>query len=329
MHYIVLDLEWNQPTSTQSAVYRRVGDSLIFEVIQIGAVKVDDAFRVVDSLSIPIKPTYYTSIHPRVKRMTGLNPTVLADAPAFPEAMEQFCDWCGDEYVFVTWGCDDVSVLQQNIDFFGFKRPLPKMYDLQRYYAKVLGLGQSQKALKSAMEQLEIDPDEERSFHNALDDAYYTALVLGKLPTPDKVLEYEETPRKLGHGVKRTRLRATHMIKSVAEAMRGEALATPECPACKQRAKLTTELIYQAPGKYVALAKCAQHGELFVRVRFGMLPDGQKGMNLSVGTADRQTKAYVHTKLLQYQYRCKRGDFDGMDIEALDELKSSNMPFED
>ena len=329
MHYIVLDLEWNQPTSTQSAVYRRVGDRLIFEVIQIGAVKVNEAFEVVDSLSIPIKPTYYTSIHPRVKRMTGLTPAVLADAPAFPEAMEQFCDWCGDEYVFVTWGCDDVSVLQQNIDFFSFERALPKMYDLQRYYAKVLGIGQSQKALKSAMEQLEIDPDEERSFHNALDDAYYTALVLGKLPTPDKVLEYEEAPRKLGHGVKRTRMRATHIIQSVAEALQGEAVTAPECPTCKKHTKLQTEVVYQAPGKYVALAKCPQHGELFVKLRFGLLADGQKGMNLSIASADRQNKAYVHTKLLQYQYRRKRGDFDGLDIEALDELKGSNMPFED
>ena len=33
MHYIILDLEWNQPMSYQSHVYREVGDRLIFETV--------------------------------------------------------------------------------------------------------------------------------------------------------------------------------------------------------------------------------------------------------------------------------------------------------
>ena len=41
MTYIILDLEWNQPISYQSKAYREVGDKLIFEMIQIGAVKLD------------------------------------------------------------------------------------------------------------------------------------------------------------------------------------------------------------------------------------------------------------------------------------------------
>ena len=40
MHYIVVDLEWNQPMSFDSSVFRQVGDRLVFEMIQIGAVKV-------------------------------------------------------------------------------------------------------------------------------------------------------------------------------------------------------------------------------------------------------------------------------------------------
>ena len=58
MHYIILDLEWNQPLSYQSHVYREVGDKLIFEMIQIGAVKLDNDLMVVDSVSIPIRPTH-------------------------------------------------------------------------------------------------------------------------------------------------------------------------------------------------------------------------------------------------------------------------------
>ncbi|MDY4007813.1 MAG: 3'-5' exonuclease [Candidatus Limiplasma sp.] len=328
MQLIVLDLEWNQPTSYQSAAYRRVGDRLLFEVIQFGAAKLDEELEIVDTISIPVHPTHYQTIHPRVRRMTGLTQEVLCDAPAFPEAMETFMDWCGEDCAFVTWGCDDVSVLQQNVDFFRVERPLPRMYDIQRLYAAAVGKS-GQTALKAAMEALEVEEDEERSFHNAMHDAYYTARVFQRLPKPMDVLGYEEHPRKLCHNERRSRFRVTDMVPSVAEALAGEALSAPKCPTCGQPTKRQTELIPQAVGKYVALSRCQHHGLMFVKVRFSQLPDGQKGMHLSVLPANRQTRAYVHTKELQYQLKRKRGDYDHVDVEDLTGAFMSNMPFED
>ena len=72
MQYIVIDLEWNQPMSYDSAVYRQVGDRLIFEMIQIGAVKLNGQLEVCDSISIPIRPVHYVKIHPRIRKMTQL-----------------------------------------------------------------------------------------------------------------------------------------------------------------------------------------------------------------------------------------------------------------
>ena len=132
MQYIVLDLEWNQPVSYQSSAYRKVGDRLLFEVIQFGAAKLNEQFEIVDTISVPVRPTHYLTIHPRVKRMTGLSSEVLCDAPEFVEGFGQFMDWCGEDCAFLTWGCDDVSVLQQNVDFFRVDRALPRMYDIQR-----------------------------------------------------------------------------------------------------------------------------------------------------------------------------------------------------
>lgn len=328
MQLIVLDLEWNQPTSYQCATYRRVGDSLLFEVIQFGAAKLDERLEIVDTISIPVHPTHYLTIHPRVRRMTGLTQEALCDAPAFPEAIDRFLDWCGEDCAFITWGCDDVSVLQQNVDFFRVERALPKMYDLQRLYAAVVGKS-GQTALKTAMEALEIEEDAERSFHNAMHDAYYTARVLQKLPRPMEVLSYEEQPRKLCHNERRSRFRVTDMVPSVKEALEGEALSAPKCPTCGQPTARQTELIPQAPGKYVALSRCQHHGLMFVKVRFSLLPDGRKGMHLSVLPANKQTRAYVHTKELQYQYKRKRGDYEDIDIEDLSSTFLSNMPFED
>ena len=101
MHYIVVDLEWNQPMSFDSSVFRQVGDRLVFEMIQIGAVKVDDKYQVVDSISIPIRPQYYVKIHPRIRKMTQLGAEELADAPTFLDAMAQFT--AGPSSIKKTW----------------------------------------------------------------------------------------------------------------------------------------------------------------------------------------------------------------------------------
>lgn len=328
MHYIVLDLEWNQPTSYQSAAYRKAGDMLLFEVIQFGAAKLDENLEIIDNISIPVHPTYYLTIHPRVKRMTGLSQEVLCDAENFPEAMEQFMTWCGEDCVFLTWGGDDVSVLKQNMECFKSPYELPRMYDLQRLYAQAVGKS-GQTALKTAMEELKIEEDENRAFHNAMHDAYYTALVYKKLPHPEKIFEFEETPKKLMHTERHARLRVTDMIHSVVETLASEQVQTPKCPNCGKPTKLQTELIMQSPGRYIALSKCPQHGVLYMKLRFMLMPDGQKGMNLTILPSNQQTRAYTHTKELQYQQKRKRGDFDHIDVEDISESMSANMPFED
>ncbi|MCE5343044.1 MAG: exonuclease domain-containing protein [Eubacteriales bacterium] len=327
MHYIVMDLEWNQPTSFNTPVFRQIGDSLLFEVIQIGAVKLDEHFSVLEELSIPVRPTHYVNIHPRVRRMTRLGREELCDAPAFPEAMEQFAGWCGEDYIFLTWGGDDISVLRQNLDFFHYEGECAKMYDVQRYYAEAFELGIHQKSLKGAMEHLEIAQDEHRDFHNAVNDAYYTALVLQKLPEPTGVLRHEQAPRKLSHNPRHTRCRISHTVPSVTAGLAGEDVLAPRCPTCKSPTQLQTALTPQAPGRYIALSKCAQHGFLFIKVRFTLLPDGQKGLYLSVTPANRQNRAYIHTKVLQDQYRRKLGM--NVDPEDLSHVSESNMPFED
>lgn len=328
MHYIVMDLEWNQPVSFHSSAYKEIGDQLLFEIIQIGAVKLDERFQIADEINILISPTYYKRLHPYVRRMTRLTPDDLDGAPSFAEGLKLFTAFCGDDGVLLTWGADDVSVLKQNVDCFAAGTALPKTYNIQRYFAKVFELGNSQKALKSAMEQLEIQEEEERAFHHALHDAYYTARVLQKLPEPAKVLEFEQPPRKLSHESSRRRFRITHTVPSVTQGLLHKDVVQPSCPACKHAAALITELIPQAPGRYVALCKCKKHGQLLVNVRFTPLNGKQTGMNVSVSPASRQTRAYVHTKALQHQYRKKNG-FAFPDPEDLSQVHSSNMPFDD
>ena len=237
MHYIVMDLEWNQPMSFHTPAFKEIGDQLLFEIIQIGAVKLNGRFRIVDEIDVLISPTYYKRLHPYVRRMTHLTNDDLKGAPAFAEGMARFQSFCGEDAVLLTWGADDVSVLQQNVDCFAVDCKLPKTYNIQRYYADAFKLGNSQKALKTAMEQLKIQEEEDRAFHHALHDAYYTARVLQKMPTPKKVLNFEQQPRKLSHAASRRRFRITHTVPSVAEGLKHKdvfAALLPNLQACRR-----------------------------------------------------------------------------------------------
>ena len=161
MQYIVLDLEWNQPISYNSAAYKSVGGKLLFELIQIGAVKVDEKMQVVDSFSQLICPQQYLKLHPRISRITHITQEDLMGAPEFNEAVAAFAAWCGEDYALLTWGCDDVSVLDQNMTFFQCETKLGKVYDIQQLFGRVIGNSKERKGLKSAMDYYEIVPDEE------------------------------------------------------------------------------------------------------------------------------------------------------------------------
>ena len=54
MTYIILDLEWNQARSMRDVVADSAGNKLYGEIIQIGAVKLSDKFRVADTLKINV-----------------------------------------------------------------------------------------------------------------------------------------------------------------------------------------------------------------------------------------------------------------------------------
>ena len=332
MQYIVIDLEWNQPMSYDSAVYRQVGDRLIFEMIQIGAVKLNEQLEVCDSISIPIRPVHYVKIHPRIRKMTQLGPDELADAPTFLEAMDQFAAWCGEDYALLTWGCDDVSVLKQNMDFFDCKVALPPLCDIQRLFSDVYKC-RDRKGLKAAMEMLDIEPDEERFFHNALNDAYYTALVFTKMPDPAAVLRYPQQPRQLIHAGHRSRQTKGETFASMAEAMASETAAQPRCPVCGKKTALEDGYVRQCADKYIGLSACPHHGSLMIRLRFFPMEDGKRLMNMTVSKATAMNRAYVHTKRLQVEqeqarYLEEHGALPDPEQELLLADRTS-MPFED
>ena len=180
MNYIVIDLEWNQAMSANSSVFNKLPIHLRGEIIQIGAVKLTDNMQPGEEFKIDVKPVYFKRMHYKVKKLTGFDKERLLHGTGFKDAMEQFRAWCGDHCTFLTWGYDDQGVMEQNIIIHDLDWDwIDQWVNLQLIYNIQTDGDKNQKSLATAMEHFGIE--QTRMAHDALGDAYNTALVCSHL----------------------------------------------------------------------------------------------------------------------------------------------------
>ena len=65
MNYIVMDLEWNQSYNGHAGENPR----LPFEIIEIGATKLDSQFNIFDQYGSIIKPRIYKKLQSRIREL--------------------------------------------------------------------------------------------------------------------------------------------------------------------------------------------------------------------------------------------------------------------
>ena len=190
MNYIVLDMEWNQPWPGSPSAKKVLPVAIRGEIIQIGAVKVSEDGCVGDEFQVLIKPKYYRHLNRRVSKLTGIKESRLKEEGIpMQEAMEQFRAWCGEDVVFLTWGFDDIGILRENLQLFGLDDSWTgNWYNAQMIFNAQTDGSNAQKALKTAMEIFEIPAT--RPAHDALGDAYHTALICAKLDLKRGMQEY-------------------------------------------------------------------------------------------------------------------------------------------
>lgn len=182
MNYIILDLEWNQGAAEKTE------ETLPFEIIEIGAIKLNDRREKIDEFNELIKPQIYHEMNHVTRKLIHLQMEQLEDGKTFPEVMQAFRDWWGDDYIFCTWGSMDLIELQRNIRYYQMEpisdRPF-RFLDIQKLFSIAYEDRKSRKSLEYAIDFLKIEKD--IPFHRALSDAYYTAKVLALLD--ENVLE--------------------------------------------------------------------------------------------------------------------------------------------
>lgn len=267
MYYISLDLEWNQAYHEKAlAVQRRLASRLRGEVIQIGAVKLDEKGNLCGSYSITVKPRYYKKILRHVSTLTGITQERVDRGVSLPEAAESFRRFCGEDFVFLTWGPDDIPMLKDNFRIHKLETGwLDAVYDLQPIYNKQVGGGKNQPSLESAMEHFDIPQN--LPAHDALNDAYFTALVAQKLDLAAGIREY---PRLHGDAYLDCELGNADVGEDGFVEIR-ELLASPEvaatvCPLCG-KAVTRSKMTHRRGQRYTAILTCETHGAMTLNLK--------------------------------------------------------------
>ena len=280
MNYIVLDLEWNQ--SYRGKEYTVEG--IPFEIIQIGAVKLDSDKHVIDSWERIIKPVLYTKLHGKVSEMLGITAQDLEKGQDFKSAAMEFLAWCGDDYKFVTWGGSDLTEFQRNMKYFGVENEFPfpfTYYDLQKLYSKVYSDGKTRRSLKAAIEELGFSEDAE--YHSAINDAVYTARILENMDF-DSVSVYESIDT---YRIPSARKEEIYMnfgtyekyiskgFKTRDKAAEDRTARSCKCYVCHKPMKRRIKWFATSSKNYYSVFVCEEHGIFKGRMKVKQCDNGQ------------------------------------------------------
>ena len=167
---IVFDLEWNQDYKSNGFDYYGKAESFHGEIIQIGAVKLEN----MEEFSLILKPHFFPQLNKRVSKLTNITQEMVDNGEERCAALQKFLDWCGDNAKLISWGGQDGLILKQNLFLCGLDADIPaEFFDLQQMFAKEVSSEKPEPSLAEAVEFFEIP--EIGIYHDALADARYTA----------------------------------------------------------------------------------------------------------------------------------------------------------
>lgn len=164
---IVFDLEFTAWNGSMAHHWLRPGE--FREVVQIGAVRLDETFRTVAEFDMLVRPRINGELSAYFETLTGIaNAALAARGVDFAEAYERFLAFCGKTSI-AAFGRDDF-VLEDNIRLYGLTgmAPLPPFHDLRQWFAR-------HRIDPRGLHSCDIGPALGVPFsghaHNALDDA--------------------------------------------------------------------------------------------------------------------------------------------------------------
>ena len=175
------------------------------EIVQIGAVMMNDEFEFVDRFSTFVKPDY-GKIDYFISSLTGIADRDVRQAPKLSEALRSMMSWfCDGDVRFYAWSNTDYNqirgeILSKNLDEDAFSLFLDKenWVDYQKTVSDRFDIGRSL-ALSDALDMAELEVD--GRLHDGLADAVNTARIIRKL---EKNPDYRGTLEKFRENEKKS-----------------------------------------------------------------------------------------------------------------------------
>ncbi|TCL57294.1 DNA polymerase III epsilon subunit-like protein [Kineothrix alysoides] len=271
MNYIVFDLEWNQSNTGKDEEVKTVP----FEIIEIGALKLNNDFEITGEFNRLIKPQIYHEMHHITKKLIHLRMEELDNERFFNEVVQDFLTWCGTDYMFCTWGPLDLTELQRNMRHYHMPllsdRPL-KFYDVQKLFSICFEDKKSRRTLEYAIDFLNIRKD--IPFHRAFSDAYYTAKILAHI---DKELlgnvsfDVFVAPRNKKEEVYAVFDNYTKYISrefdSKQDVLDDREIMSTKCYLCRKNIKRKIKWFTPNGKHYYSVGYCNNHGFMKAKVR--------------------------------------------------------------
>lgn len=313
MNYIVFDLEWNQSPNGKEAEE----PLLPFEIIEIGAVRVNEDHTMLDSFHALIHPQVYPSLHFMTREVISLSEKDLEGKPAFPEAAKAFLAWCGENPVFCTWGPSDLLELQRNLAWYQIPSPFSFplfYYDIQKIFSIAYEDRKTRRSLESAVSYLNIPKD--RVFHNASDDAFYTAKIMSYLSEEairaNSSIDYYQTPGSRRQEIYKTYKTYSKFISkpfaTKTDAMKDRVVVSTRCYLCHKNARKKIRWFSGGGRNYFCLAWCEKHGWLKGKIRLRQRTDGSWYVIKTLKLVDKEEAYSIREKqeVLRVKRRLKR-----------------------
>ena len=282
MKYIVLDLEWNQAARGKSFEKKEIP----FEIIQIGAVKLDEKGEILEDFNCVVRPSVYKKLHSAVKEVVALTEDELKNGDCFQEAFMKLMQFCGDDYIFCTWGSQDLWQLQQNMQYYQIENAFPKVmryYDVQKMFSIVFEDGKLRRTVEYAADVFELEKN--LPFHSAVNDARYVAKIFAGLMENKEAMErvsvdYYKPPMNKKEEVclrfKTYTKYVYRVFSSKEEVMKDKTVCSIKCPICRTSLRKKVMWFSGNSKKHYCVAKCPFHG--YVRGKIQMKRYGKDPM---------------------------------------------------
>lgn len=279
MNYVVLDLEWNQPDNNGA-----INPDLPFEIVEVGAILLNEDRQIIGEFTQIVKPAVYTEMNRVTGKLIHLHMKELKQGKPFVETMEEFFEWCGENYIFCTWGTQDLMELQRNMKYHNMpplaRRPFPYL-DVQKLFTIAYDEDRKvRRSLEYAVDFLKIEQD--IPFHRAFSDAYYTAKVMASIT---KVFVFENYSYDVFHVPKRREDEVNVLFHDYAKyisrefedkttAMQDREVISTRCYLCKKNLRKKIRWFAANPKHFYSVSVCDKHGLMKGKIRLKKTENG-------------------------------------------------------